>query len=118
MRQSIRVVAVWAAILSFAAGSWLPSAAGPASADADGICGPVLAFGRTVLHFEASQPAPASGHCLFCHWRHTMATASAPDVVAVVRPADVARLPLAPPVQGAAVVAVGARVPRGPPSAA
>ena len=102
-------------MLSLVAGFWLPFG-GAVAPDADGICGPVLVLERSVRHFESTPSPVGPTHCAFCHWRHTMAGAATTEVVAVIRPWDVAQPAAGPAANGPAVVVIGDRVPRSPPA--
>ncbi len=115
MPSRIRRFAVWAALLSLLGGVWLPFVAGSAVVDADGICGPALALEHSVRHFEATPPPISDWHCLFCHWRHTMASAASSAIVDVVRPADIGPSVLASSTHGPDLVVIGSPSPRGPP---
>jgi hypothetical protein len=116
MRPLIRRFAVWAALLSLLGGVWLPFVAGSAVIDADGICGPVLVLEHSVRHFEATPPSTSDQHCLFCHWRHTMASAAASTIVGVAQPADIGPTAFRFSTHGPDLVVVGSPSPRGPPA--
>ena len=116
MRLALRKLTVLAAMLSLLAGVWLPGDGG-AFTDADGICGPVLALARagTIVGQDHAQSAQTP-HCLFCHWRHTMASASAVAFVAIPGPLDVGRVPAGAVSIDPSVAEIGNAAPRGPPA--
>ena len=103
-------------MLSLLGGSWLPGDAANA-ADSDGICGPVFAQGTAGIRLaEDHGAAGQKPHCLYCHWRHTMASASAAAFVAVPGPIEAGLAPFGRPSPQPATTEVGAAAPRGPPS--
>jgi len=116
MRQAVRKLTVLAAMLSLLAGVWLPTDGGTFT-DADGICGPVLALDRagTVVDQDHAQSGQKP-HCLFCHWRHTMASASVAALVVVPGPVDAGRVPAGRGAADPALVELGHSSPRGPPA--
>ena len=115
MREVCRRLTVLAAILSLLAGSWLPADTS-AFADADGICGPVLAGDQSTARLNADQPAPHGQHCLFCHWRHTMASAATAAPAVIALPIEAGRAPAIPPSLDPTLIHTSAATPRGPPA--
>jgi hypothetical protein len=110
-------LAAWAVASSIVAGAWLPFLGVPDTRDADGICGPVLVFGPTVVHFEQADRHAMNGHCLFCHWRASMANAFAAGRTRALLPLDDGELVIAPRVQRPDAIALRHSPPRGPPTA-
>jgi len=116
MRRFLRTLTVLAAMLSLVAGSWLPGDAATLT-DADGICGPVLSVGSSGSRVgEDHGQSAQKPHCLVCHWRHTMASASAAAFVAISDPIEAGRAPAGRPAPQLTTTDVGAAAPRGPPT--
>ena len=117
MRRFLRTFAVLVTTFSLVGGSWLPGDAAVV-ADPDGICGPVLAVGKTASQLDTDHSSSAQKpHCLYCHWRHTMASASAVAFVAIAGPIEAVHAPIGRPSPEPSAIDVGATAPRGPPSA-
>ena len=116
MGAVIRSLAVWCLTLSLVGGIWLP-AESSGLADADGICGPVLAVGNAASRFVPDHgQTPQTEHCLFCHWRQTMASASAAAFVAIASPVDAGRAPATVASFDLVLVDIGSTASRGPPA--
>ena len=116
MRRLQKQLTVLVALFSLLAGSWLPGEA-TTVADADGICGPAQRLGHTGSRISAEHGASAQKpHCLVCHWRHTMASASAAAFVAIAGPVEAGRAPSGKPSPQPTTIDAGAAAPRGPPS--
>ena len=116
MRRFLRTLTVLVAMLSLVAGSWLPGDSAQLT-DADGICGPALSVGATGSRVAEDHGQSAQKpHCLFCHWRHTMASASAAAFVAIAGPVEAGRAPVGRPTPQPTTIDVSAAAPRGPPT--
>lgn len=116
MTLAFRRLAVWAAVVSLLAGGWLPLGSLSSRSDADGVCGPTLVLAHSIQHFETARSSQGPEHCAFCHWRHTMASASAADLVTAVRPADAIQPVVVPAVEQPTSRPLSGRDPRGPPA--
>jgi hypothetical protein len=119
MRQACRRLTVLVALLSLLGGSWLPADTN-GFADNDGICGPTLAVDQPVTSVSQDQTSAdhPPQHCMFCHWRHTMASASAAVAASIGAPIYVGQIFAVPTPVDPAVVASSAATPRGPPAIA
>src|SRR5262245_60485095 len=117
MRRFLRTLTVLVAMFSLVGGTWLPADAS-AVVDADGICGPVLSQGMASSRVAEAHGAAGQKHCLYCHWRHTMASASAAAFVAVPGPIEAGLIVAGRPSPQPTITEVGAAAPRGPPSLA
>jgi len=116
MRPFLRKLTVLVALCSLLAGSWLPGDSA-AAADADGICGPALALGANASRVSDDHgPSAQKPHCLVCHWRHTMASASAAAFVAIAGPIEAGRAHAGRPSPEPTTIDAGAAAPRGPPT--
>jgi hypothetical protein len=115
MRRRFRHLIVLAAMLSLVGGSWLPS--DDVLADSDGICGrPLTGDGLSATLSQDKTPTGKSQHCLFCHWRHTMASASAVAFVAIAGPVEAGRIQDGRPAPEPLIADAGISAPRGPPT--
>jgi hypothetical protein len=85
-------------------------------ADADGVCGPVVAFANALRHLDEAQPAAQGSHCVLCHLRHDLAGAFVSAIVQLASPIDAVGVVAGRPAQGHNAVVVGHTPPRGPPA--
>jgi hypothetical protein len=116
MRAVSRYLAVWSVALSLLAGLWMPMTARFDVADADGVCGPLVAFTNAVPRLDEAQPRAQGGHCVLCHLRHDLAGAFVSAVVQVASPVDASSVVAGHPARGHNAVVVGHTPPRGPPA--
>jgi hypothetical protein len=116
MRATVRNLAVWSVTLALLAGLWLPMTARFDMADADGICGPVVAVANGIHRIAEAQPVPQSSHCVLCHLRHDLAGAFVSAIVQLASPVDAASVVAGRPARGHNAVVVSHTPPRGPPA--
>ena len=116
MRTAFRKLATWIVTLSLVSGSLVPFTAA-ATADADGVCGPVLVLAHSTEHFEAPLP-PIADHCVLCHLWQALASGSVSNGATVAPPeadgSDQSRAPS----DRYDLIAFGESSPRGPPARA
>ena len=74
MASLLRRLSGWAILVAFTSSLGLGwSAAEHLGLADDADCQPVsLGANRATAQFEAVKPAPATGHCAFCHWQRTV----------------------------------------------
>ena len=116
MRAVSRYLAVWAIAFSLLAGLWMPMTARFDVADADGVCGPILALASAVQRLDEGQPAPQSSHCVLCHLRHDLAGAFVSTTVQLPSPVNAALVVAGQPARGYSADVIGHTPPRGPPA--